>query len=162
VSRLKPFIRLTILAVAVSVGWPVISFGQTILNQVSPVTVAHVQARFIGAFKQGGMSGVVTDVQACYDATTDAKTTQNEDAVAACLLYDYAVVLSDTGWRQAAVARGLSDPGPTSPYLSEQAWTARLAIYVPVPFGDDTAAFGPYFGNAPQQISDAFAASMAN
>lgn len=109
---------------------------------------------------------VVSDIRHCYAATTSQRSVANETAVASCLLYDYSAFLLNKGMMKAFVAEGMpgaaQDPTPGTPmaYLTASAFTARLDIYAGIPFGSNTEAFGPYFGNAPTEITEAFARSQ--
>ncbi len=126
--------------------------AQTLLEHFSQGTIDKVAARFSAALHDGGMTGVVTDIKACYAVTTFKHTKENGAAIAFCMLYDYAAYDFDKGMRTNFVAQGLNDPGNVSTYLSDDALGARFAIYAPIPFGDNPASVGAYFADAPSQV----------
>lgn len=149
------------------IGWAIAmlsadaAHAQTVLGHVSPQIVSKVQAKMTNAFLHGGIQEIVQDLKDCYGATSDERTVANENAVVTCLLYDYSAMLLNQGMVQAMVADGIPgaaaepEPGSSLAYLTGQAFDARLGIYVPIPFGKDTHAFGPYFGDAPDKIASA-------
>lgn len=159
--------RIRGLIIAVTIIWLIFpASGQTIMNHVSHRMVSEVQSRFIKSFKRGGMMEVVQDIKACYAATTDQRSVSNEMAVASCLLYDYSAFQLNQGFVKALVAEGVPgvaaepEPGSAMAYLTGSAFSARLDIYANIPFGTNTQAFGPYFGDAPKQIMQAVERSI--
>ena len=119
--------------------------GQTVLNHVPAHVVEAVKTRFIKAYSNGGMSGVVRDLRDCYAATSSQRTPSNEMAVVSCLLYDYSAFTLNASMMKAFVAEGVpgaaNDPDPGTPmaYLTGSAFGARLDMYAPIPFGDNKA-----------------------
>jgi hypothetical protein len=126
--------------------------AQILLQHFSQTTIDKVAARFSKSLKDGGMTEVASDIQSCYEATSFKRTRENSEAIAACMLYDYAALDFDKGMRTNFVARGLNDPGNVLPYLSEQALVARFQVYAPIPFGNDPSAVGTYFADAPSKV----------
>jgi hypothetical protein len=128
--------------------------AQTLLSHFSDAAINKVAARFSKTMHDGGMSGVIADIRSCYAATNFTKTAANSNAIALCMLYDYSAVQMDKGMRTNFVAQGWSDPGSATSYLSDDALNARFTIYAPIPFGNDPAAVGAYFSDAPSKVLD--------
>jgi hypothetical protein len=146
-------LRVLIAAVAVLTAASGVS-AQTLLQHFPQATIDKIAVRFSKTLHDGGITGVVADIKDCYGATSFKKTRANGEAIAACMLYDYSAMQLDKGMRTNFVAEGQNDPGSVSSYLSETALNARFQIYASVPFGDDPAAVGSYFADAPKRVLD--------
>ena len=82
-----------------------------------------VANQFSKDYSGGGMRRVSANSEACYTslkgATGDART-----AAYRCILYDIVAYRLDTGMRERFRSQGWN-PGPASPYLSDEAFQAR-------------------------------------
>jgi len=98
-------------------------------TQVSADTISR---RFNELMKKSGMSGVIPDLQKCY---TNATANGNDiEGIRACYFYDKMVMGMDLGFRDFMKEKGNKDPGPTSPYLSDDSFHQREQIYLPIAF----------------------------
>jgi len=104
------------------------------IGKINDAMIKEVASEFKGDLTSGGMNLVTRSIQNCYDTTSFEKTVENSRAVTACMLYDTSAFEFDKGWRTGIIARGGNDPGPVTPYLSPQAFEARMEIYSQIPF----------------------------
>jgi hypothetical protein len=133
---------------------PTFADAQTITNHVSQAVINEIGGRFAKTMNARGMAGTTVDIQACYDATNFNKTSANQIAVSACILYDISAMDFDQSMRNDFVARGMNDPGPATPFLTDKSFGARMSIYASIPFGDNNfQEILDYYGDGINQVS---------
>ena len=116
--------------------------AQTIMGHVPASTVAAARADFQSSYKQGGMSGLTTSLDNCY-----MQSLTNQRQQIRCIREDMAAANLDYGFRQMMIGRGINDPGPTTPFFSDQAFSTRMRIYV-MPILGSVQVAQSYFGKS--------------
>ena len=108
--------------------------------QVDPVLVHRVAARFAHDHREGGMAGLVADIQSCYSA---AEHGPDRSALRDCIALDTAAKRRD-------MVNAKHFPVPGMIYLTDNAALARLNHYGPEVFANQTDElnFVKYTGNA--------------
>lgn len=115
--------------------------GENAGMQVDPALVQRVAARFARDHRDGGMAGLVADIQACYAAAERGG--PDRLALRDCIALDTAAKHRD-------MVNAQRFPVPGMEYLTDNASLARLNRYGPQVFANqtDALAFVKYTGNA--------------
>lgn len=108
-----------------------------------------VAGRFDGAFRDGGMTGVMLDVQACYAAAT--RPVARVFALRDCLVYDNAA--NDFEERV-----GVRVNGAKMPFWATEAATARWRRYGPQAGFDSAPRFVGYMRDSSELVRERLAA----
>lgn len=117
-------------------------------DHVEVNVVRQVTQRFKSVLNARGMQGVVTDLEQCFDNAID-----DISAIKMCMLYDISAVKFDKIMRLMFESRGVNT-GPTTPFLSDRAFSARMKIYSSIAFGGSEELAYDYFGDSPNKVMD--------
>ncbi|MBT8606766.1 J domain-containing protein [Polynucleobacter paneuropaeus] len=106
-------------------------------DRYTQASADSISKRFDSKMKKSGMSGVIVDLQKCYvDATTNGN---DIEELRSCYFYDKLVMGMDKGFREFMAGKGYKDPGPTTNYLTDDAFSKRQETYLPIAFPEFTS-----------------------